>query len=309
MTNQRWQQARVLVTGARGFIGTRLCRRLLELGARVSGVTSTAAVIQPDDVEWVRSDLTDFQSVRSLVDRIDPELVFHLAGHVTGSQEVGNVSSTFALNLGSTVHLLTALAEAGARPVVLAGSMHETDDLSSAVACSPYAASKSACGIYARMFHALYGFPVAIARPMMVYGPGQWDTSKLLPYVATSLLAGVSPAVTAGGRALDWVFVDDVVEGFLAAASTPGAFGRTIDLGSGTLTTVRDILLEVAAAIDPEVPIRFGAMPERKLERPRAARVEETRTLIGWEATTSLEQGLAATIAWHRQSCSSHRRA
>jgi nucleoside-diphosphate-sugar epimerase len=261
-----------------------------------------------DGIEWIKSDLTDPEAVKSLVRGVDPERVFHLAGHVTGSQEVANVPYTFALNLGSTVHLLTALTEAGARPLVIAGSMHENDDVS-AVACSPYAASKSACGIYARMFHALYDLPVTIARPMMVYGPGQWDTSKVVPYVITSLVAGASPAVTSGEREFDWVFVDDVVEGLLAVASTPEAIGRTIDLGTGALTTVRAIVSHVAAAIDPTVPIRFGALPDRKLERPRAARTDETRTLIGWSATTSLEQGLAATIAWHREACCSKSRA
>lgn len=306
MTSDRWRNAHVLVTGARGFIGMRLSRRLLELGARVTGVSSTA-VVPTDDVEWVKSDLRDFEAIKSLVDRVNPEMVFHLAGHVIGSQSVGNVASTFAWNLASTVHLLTAITEAGARPVVLAGSMHETDDGSAAVACSPYAASKSACGIYARMFHGLYGLPVAIARPMMVYGPGQWDNSKLLPYAISSFLTGVAPAVTSGTREIDWVFVDDVVEGFLRVSSTPGAVGRTIDLGSGTLTTVRDIVVKVGTLIDPQIPVRFGAMPERMLEQPRTARVEETQNLIGWHATTSLEQGLAATIAWHRESCFSQK--
>jgi nucleoside-diphosphate-sugar epimerase len=305
MTSTDWRNARVLVTGARGFIGTRLCQRLLHAGARVTGVSSTV-VTPTNDIEWVRSDLADLQGIRSLVDDVQPELVFHLAGHVTGSQDPGNIAPTFSLNLGSTVHLLTALVQAGSRPIMLVGSMHENDDLrADAVVCSPYAAAKTACAIYARMFHGLYGLPVSIARPMMVYGPGQWDTTKLLPYVITSFLAGVSPAVTAGTRELDWVYVDDVVDAFLTIASTSAGVGRAIELGSGTLTTVRDLVLQVGTLIDPQLPVRFGAMAERKLERPRAARVEETKNLIGWRATTPLQQGLAATIAWHQELCSS----
>ena len=305
MTNTQWRNKHVLVTGARGFIGTRLCGRLLHSGARVTGVSSTV-VTRTADMEWVKSDLADLKGVRSLIDRIQPDLVFHLAGHVTGSQDVGNIAPTFALNLGSTVHLLTALVETGSRPIMLVGSMHENDDLpADAVVCSPYAAAKTACAIYARMFHGLYGLPVSIARPMMVYGPGQWDTTKLLPYVITSFLAGVSPAVTSGTRELDWVYVDDVVEAFLTIVSMSAVVGRAVELGSGTLTTVRDLVLEVGALIDPGIPVRFGAMAERKLERPRAARVEETKNLIGWRATTSLSEGLAATIAWHQELCAS----
>jgi nucleoside-diphosphate-sugar epimerase len=180
--------------------------------------------------------------------------------------------------------------------------MQETDDVSTGpVPCSPYAASKSSCGLYARMFHELYGLPVAIARPMMVYGPGQWDVTKLLPYVTTSLLAGESPRVGSGLRELDWVFVDDVVDGFLSVASAEHVSGLTIDLGSGTLTSVRDMVQRLAHLVGTPTPIQFGSIPDRALERPRAAKVDDTRRLIGWEARTSLEDGLATTVAWYRE--------
>jgi nucleoside-diphosphate-sugar epimerase len=306
MTLSGWRDARVLVTGARGFIASRLCGSLITAGARVCGVTTRADVQAVSGLDWVTADLTDAATAKRLVDRVNADVVFHLAGHVTGSQDVGNVPSTLARNLVSSVNLMTALTEAGRGRIVLAGSMQETDETQmGAVPCSPYAASKTSCGLYARMFHALYGLRVAIARPMMVYGPGQWDLAKLLPYVTTSLLSGVSPAIGSGTRQLDWVFVDDVVEGLLAVAAAESADGRTIDLGSGTLTSIREIVELVSQLLETSVPIRFGSIPDRALEQPRAAKVEETRRLIGWEAKTSLHDGLAATVAWYRESCCS----
>jgi nucleoside-diphosphate-sugar epimerase len=290
------------VTGARGFIGAHLCRRLVDAGAIVHGVSSrTNFVGRSSDVVWSAVDLTDRSAVSQMLQRLTPEVVFHLAGHVTGSQSLGEVESTFAQNLVSTVHLLTSAVEVGPCRVLLAGSMHEPErDDRQGIPVSPYAASKWACTAYARMFHQLYGFPAVVARPMMVYGPGQWDRAKLLPHVITSLLDGTSPSVSSGTRTLDWVFVDDVVAGMMTLAMTPGTYGRTVDLGSGVLTSIRDIVEQVVAIIGSTNPIAFGTLPDRLYERPRSARIQETQELTGWTAETPLSEGLSKTVEYWR---------
>jgi len=309
MNRSGWRDARVLVTGARGFIGTRLCNRLLGAGAVVHGISSVAAPEGAAGVQWATADLSSVDAVRRLIERVAPDTVFHLAGHVTGSQDVANVEPTFYTNLSSTVHLLTVAAEKHLRArLVLVGSMQEPDpDHPAPTPCSPYAASKWACSAYARMFHALYQLPVTIARPMMVYGPGQWDLVKVLPYVMVSLFGGTSPALGSGARELDWVFVDDVVDGMLAIGAAPDIDGQTVDLGSGTLTSVRRVVEQAAALIGSDAQVRFGVIPDRPLERPCAARAEETRRLIGWSARTSLADGLQQTVAWYRETWSSLR--
>jgi nucleoside-diphosphate-sugar epimerase len=135
----------------------------------------------------------------------------------------------------------------------------------------------------------------------MVYGPGQWDSAKLLPYVVTSFLNGEAPRVSSGDRALDWVYVDDVVEGFLAVALSEFVDARTVDLGTGVLVSIREIIARVRRIIGSHVEAAFGAIPDRPLERPHAARVEETKRLIGWSASTSLDDGLRAAVDWYRE--------
>jgi UDP-glucose 4-epimerase len=306
MNRRAWQDARVLVTGARGFIGGTLCKRLLDAGAVVHGVSSHSDPRTAPGVRWLRVDVADLLAVRAMLESIRPDVVFHLAGHVTGSQDLANVQATFHTNLASTVHLLTVAAETRPGRMVLVGSMQEPDpDHPAAIPCSPYAASKWACSGYARMFHALYQLPVAIARPMMVYGPGQWDLVKVLPYVTVSLLGGTSPALGSGARELDWVFVDDVVDGMLAIAMAPGIDGHIVDLGSGVLTSIRRVVERVSALVGSDLPVRFGVLADRPFERPCAARTEETRRLIGWSARTTLDEGLKQTVDWYRQTWSS----
>lgn len=297
-----WKDVRVLITGARGFIGAHLCRRLVAAGAVVQGVTSRSNFVEcSPNVDWLTVDLTDLGAVRQMMRTSATDVIFHLAGHVTGSQAVTDVEPTFSQNLTSSVNLLISAAEIGHPRVLVAGSMHEPDgDDPEAIPNSPYAASKWACSAYARMFHRLYQFPVVIARPMMVYGPGQWDVTKLLPYVITSLLNGTSPSVSSGTRTLDWVFIDDVVDAMMVLAMTPGTDGKTIDLGSGVLTSIREIVMQVAALTGSSAPISFGSVPDRFCELPRIARIDETRRLTGWSAKTSLADGLEKTIEWWR---------
>jgi nucleoside-diphosphate-sugar epimerase len=305
MNDVLWQDARVLVTGARGFIGTHLCRRLVKEGAIVYGVSSLPDPHPSSFVRWSQVDLSDLNSVKGIFNNVRPDMVFHLAGYVIGSQDLENVQPTFQANLTSTVNLLTAAAARPPRRLVLAGSMREPDPTDSTpVACSPYAASKWACSVYARMFHALYHLPVAITRLMMVYGPGQWDVVKLLPYVTVSLLTGTPPSLSSGAAEFDWVFVDDVVEGMLATAITPRIDGRTVELGSGTLTSVRCIVEKVAALVGSDLPIRFGALADRPFDACQFARISETKQAIGWTAQTSLDEGLRQTVAWYRDTWS-----
>jgi nucleoside-diphosphate-sugar epimerase len=305
-TSDAWRRARVLVTGARGFIGSHLSKRLSDGGATVFAVSSQSGHEERVGITWMRTDLTDVAAVRAVFERARPDVVFHLAGYVSGAQGLEHVAPAFTRNLASTVQLLTVAAELRTTRVVLTGSMQEPDlgsDLP--IPCSPYAASKWAASGYARMFHALYGLPVVIGRPMMVYGPGQWDTTKLLPYITTALLAGITPEVSSGSRELDWVYVDDVVEGLLTIARTSSVSGVAVDLGSGKLTTVREIIERVAALIGGDTVVRFGALQDRPLERSRAAAVAETARLIDWHARTSLEEGLANTVEWYRERCCS----
>ena len=232
---------------------------------------------------------------------IQPEVIFHLASEVTGSRELDLVWPTFHSNLTSTVTVLIEATKAGCERIVLTGSMETPGtDREDAVPPSPYAAAKWASGEYARMFHALYECPVVDLRVSMVYGPGQADRTKLVPYVAQCFLDDVEPELASGARLVDWVYVDDVVEAHLKAATASEAVGKSIDVGSGDAATIRDLVESLAESVGTQVQPRFGALPDRPLEEPLLADVEEAHRLLGWRATTALHDGLLRTVEWLR---------
>ena len=293
---------KVLVTGATGFIGSHLCRRLGEGGAEVHGVSRLEQSREEFGQRWWQGDLADLSTVRDLLAAIKPAVVFHLASHVAGARDAGLVVPTFRSNLTSTVNLLTVATEVRCRRIVLASSMEEPEPGNAdAIPSSPYAVAKWAGSAYGRMFHALFQLPVVILRIFMVYGPRQRDVSKLVPYVTLALLRGEPPKLTSGRRLVDWIYVDDVVDALLAAARSTGVEGCTIDVGSGTLVPIRTVVDHLVRLIDPRIEPLFGSLAERPLEQTRVADIERSNVLMGWKPGTALEDGLRHTVEWYRR--------
>ena len=143
-------------------------------------------------------------------------MVFHLAGAVGASPDLELVLPTFHSLLTSTSTCWWPRREVGCRRIVFSGSLTEPVTGSGTTPQSPYAAAKWAASCYGRMFHSLYDAPVVILRPSMSYGPGQ-AAAKLVPSVTLSLLRGERPMLASGKARLDWVYISDVIDGFVAA--------------------------------------------------------------------------------------------
>jgi len=293
---------KILITGASGFIGSLLCRQILTYDTKVHGISRNPPPQSREDIRWWRGDLIDFNFIQNVMVKVKPDIIFHLGSYVAGSRDLELVLPTFHSNLSSTVNLLTAATQTGCRRIILAGSMEEPENGNDCgVPCSPYAAAKWASNGYARMFHALYQTPVDIARIFMVYGPGQNDLKKLIPYVILSLLRGESPKLTSGHRRIDWIYVDDVVQGLMAMACASDLQGDIVDLGSGQLFTIQNIVEKLVEIIDPDITPQFGGLPDRPLEQIRTARISESAAKIHWNPQISLDEGLDRTVSWYRK--------
>jgi UDP-glucose 4-epimerase len=287
---------RALVTGASGFLGSHLVRHLLVDGVDVHAVSRCP----PTDtgVAWHRADVCNPEEARRLIGETTPDVIYHLASHVTGSRERSEVMPTLEGNLVSTVGVLLAASEHGSRRVVVTGSMEELG--AGAGPGSPYAAAKLAASGYARMFHTAYGLSVVNLRVFMVYGPAQTDLRRLVPYTITSLLGGTAPELGSGTRPVDWVYVGDVVDALRLAASTrAGDDGAPIDIGSGALVTIRELVEEIRRRVGSRVRPVFGARSDRANEAAQPADLSLARRSLRWEPRTTLGEGLDETIAWY----------
>ncbi len=290
---------RVLVSGASGFIGGALCSKLVEIGAQVTGLSRT--VQSGGQIHWLACDVTDQDAVRDAVFQTKPDVIYHLASEVTGSRDKECVSRLFHANLASTVYLMTAASDAGVSRFVQTGSQEEPDSsIGDITPTSPYAAAKWASSAYARMFHKLYGLGIVHLRVFMVYGPAQKDLAKLIPYCILESLAGRSPVVGAGTRKVDWVYVDDVVRGMLLAGIVPDIEGKTFEIGTGKLTSVRHIVEMVLGVANPALAAEFSNAT-RSTEIEYVANFANSTRLLNWKPQVQLEEGLRRTVEWYSQ--------
>lgn len=292
--------SRVLVTGASGFIGRHLCRRLHALGHDVFAAVRRPLTPDLPPMQVCLGDLTDAARVRAAFHAARPDVVFHLAAHNTGSRDRAAVRSTFDSIVAASLNVFDAALDHGSPRVVTIGSLQEPDAQPNDVANSPYAAAKLASSAYARLYARLYALPVRIARVFMVYGPDEPNATKVIPYVATRLLAGDAAELSSGAQAFDWIFVDDVVDALVALAARDGLDGQTLDVGTGRLTTVRAMVEGVAGRLGAPDRVRFGVRPDRAGEPTRVADVAATADRLGWTARCSVPEGLERTVAWYR---------
>jgi UDP-glucose 4-epimerase len=296
----RLRGQRVLITGAAGFLGQRLVARLTREQAEIHAVSRRPSNADDSEIQWWKGNLADEKWTHELITKLNPSVVYHLTSASMGGQELNHVLPTFEDDLRTTVNVLTACARVHCSRVLITGSLDEpipNGDLKSP--SSPYAAAKACAGLYARMFHRLYGLPVVIMRPFMTYGPGQ-KSHKVIPHAITAMLRGISPKLSSGTRLVDWVYVDDVIDGFAEAAIRPEAVGVDIDLGSGHLVSIREVMLHIRDLIPGAPEPEFGALSDRIGEQTRSADLTTAKHVLDWEASTPLREGLSRTIEWCR---------
>jgi nucleoside-diphosphate-sugar epimerase len=291
---------KILVTGASGFIGSRLTKKLLKNNAEVHAI-SRRKHTGDSKIHWHKGDLSDLNFVKDIVQKIKPTYIYHLASHVCGSRNYQNMELTFNNNLVTAFNLLLAVHNDPVKRLIMAGSFEEinSNEEDLRVPSSPYAASKYAALNYARSFHKLYNTPVCMASIYMVYGPGQKDLSKLIPYVTLKALNNEAPELTSGNRKIDWVYVDDVVDGLIKMLTAPNIEGHSIEIGSGESILTRDIVKTLISKITSKVKPKFGALNDRPMEQEKVANAHHTYKKIGWKASTNLITGLNKTIEYY----------
>ncbi|MFG1879880.1 NAD-dependent epimerase/dehydratase family protein [Sphaerisporangium sp. NPDC049003] len=307
---------RILVTGGAGFIGSTLVDRLLADGHEVAVVDdlssgergNLAAAEGNPRLQLHELDIRE-PALNGLMTEWRPEVVCHLAAQISVRASVADPVFDARLNVGGTVNVLEAARTAGARKVVYASSVAvygrpaviPVPGDAATDARSPYAASKLSGEIYLSMYRALHGLEYTTLVLSNVYGPRQSPMGEagVVSIFTDALLRGASTVVYGdGSQTRDYIFVDDVVDGFVRACGGRGG-GRRFNLGTGVRTTDRELHTLVAtaagAADEPRSePTRLGDLPAMAVDPAPALEG------LGWRPRTDLLTGLKATVEWAR---------
>lgn len=319
-----WNDKRVLVTGAGGFIGSHLTERLVQLGAktrafvRYSSTGSWGWLDQSplkNDFEVVLGDIRDQDTVSHALAGVD--IVFHLAALIAIPYSYHAPLSYVRTNVEGTLNVLQAAQRAGSSMVVHTSTSEvygtartvPIDENHPLQGQSPYSASKIGADKIAESFHLSFGLPVVTIRPFNTFGPRQ-SARAVIPTIITQALSGSEIRLGNLEPTRDLNFVTDTVEGFTKAAETPAAVGEVINLGSGREISIGDLATLILKLMKKDVAITLeGARvrPENSEVDRLCADSRKGQSILGWTPQYSLEEGLAATIEWIRENSERYR--
>jgi len=298
----------VLVTGAAGFIGANLARRLCAERGDVHLVVRPHSdlwrLTDVHEAEVHELDLTDEDAVRALVTSIRPTFVFHTAAHGAYALQ-SDLRRMLAVNVHATVNLLEACLEPGFVGFVHTGSSseygfkdHPPREDEYLAPNSQYAVTKAAATLYCRYLAQSSGLNVTTMRLYSAYGPYE-EPTRLIPMLLAKGLLGELPDLVSPETARDYIHVDDVVDACLIAA-TAGE-GRVFNLGTGLQTTLAEAVTTTRKILSVEAQPRWGSMPGRVWDT--ATWVSDPSRLaseLGWKAQLDFESGLLRTANWLR---------
>ena len=306
----------VLVTGGGGFIGSRLCERLVQSDANVRAFvryTSRAEIgllrfLEPDilkKIEIIRGDLRDFSAVAKSLRGVD--IVFHLGALISIPYSYVHPVETVQTNVLGTLNILEACRKSGAKLVHTSTSeVYGTalrvpiDEDHPLQGQSPYSASKIGADKLVESYFRSFGLPTVTVRPFNTYGPGQ-STRAVIPTIITQALAGGVVRLGNLDAIRDFTYLDDTVEGFLLTAQADTWNGETYNLGSGEEIRIGAIAALIFRLMGKQAEIQL----EKSRLRPEKSEVlrlisdnRKAKLELGWQPTVGMEEGLQRTIRW-----------
>ncbi len=305
----------VVVTGAAGFIGSHVTRRLVRDGAAVHAMVRRRGSPRLADVRRsiVESelDVTDADLVRERFAEVQPEAVIHLAGETSARRFEDSwdaLERSFEVNLRGTLNVLRAAIELdGVRVVVRTGGLQEYGtaqvpyhEAQLEQPVSPYSASQVAATHYCRMLQPHTSVTLVTLRPALVYGPGQ-SPDFFIPALIDSCLRDVDFEMTSGEQGRDLLHVDDLVEAIMLAVSRTVPGGAVINLGHGEEHRMVDVARLIVRLARTDARLRIGARPNRAGDLDHLfARNDLAASLLEWHPRVALADGIARTVEWYR---------
>jgi UDP-glucose 4-epimerase len=297
-----------LITGAAGFLGSSLANQLSREGHLIRGLddlsTGDPGALGPD-VHFTRGDMSDRPKLWTLLQEVD--VVYHLAARVSVPESILYPRDYNNVNVGGTVALMEAMRDVGVRRVVLASSGAVYGDLgaqplkesATPYPRSPYAVSKLAAEYYVRTIGTLWGIETVSLRIFNAYGPGQHLPASHPPvvphYLKQAQRGGTLVAHGDGSQTRDYVYVDDVISGMVAAATAPNVDGLVINIGSGKETSVNELIKCVQDVTGSNAEIIYNPKTSGGVSR-LCADLTLAREKLNYRPSIGLGEGLRLTL-------------
>ena len=324
MTTQQfdWSGHRVFVTGATGIVGSWLVKGLLRRGASVVTLVRDwdpqTELVRSGDIlrtSVVNGRLEDYDTLERAINEHEIDTVFHLGAQPIVSTALRNPLPTFEANVRGSYNLLEAcrVHRSLVSRVVIASSdkaygdgpsLPYTEDMP-ANGKHPYDVSKSCTDLIALSYAHTYDVPVTVARCGNIYGGGDLNWSRIVPGTIRSLWLGERPVIRSNGLFIrDYIFVDDVVDAYIALAEQTGRAGvdgEAFNFSPESKVSVLEITAAIQRAME-RTDLEPVILDQVRAEiRDQYLDSAKARQVLGWAPRHTLDQGLQKTIAWYRR--------
>ncbi len=310
---------KAIVTGAAGFIGFHLSKKLLELGYEVLGIDNISDYydisIKEKRISFLRKsnnffflklDLNDYNNLNNSIIDFQPKVIYHLAAQAGVRYSVENPIGTVNANIQITINLLESCKENGIKDFVYASSssvygsntdppFKETDVIDSPV--SVYAASKRSCELMLHVYHKMYGLNVKILRFFTVYGP--WNRPDMAIYQFSSqILNNKSIKVyNNGDHFRDFTFVSDIVDGIIDSLSSDEGY-EIFNLGSDEPVSLKELINKLELRLGKESTKEYLPLQKGDVYLTHAS-IEKARRMFGYSPKVKFDEGLDLFIDWY----------
>jgi nucleoside-diphosphate-sugar epimerase len=320
---------RILVTGAAGFIASRVSTLLLDQGVEVVGLDNLndaydvrmkrhrlATLEGRPGFTFVEADIENLYEVEPVFSANRFDAVFNLAARAGVRYSIEDPHVYLRSNAQGALNLMELMHRHGCGKLVLASTsslyagqpMPFREDLPVEKPLSPYAASKKAAEVLSYTYHHLYGLDVSILRYFTVYGPA--GRPDMAPFRFIKWIHEGTPITVFGdgSQTRDFTYVDDIARGTILAGKPMGTGGKAghevINLGGGkTPISLLDFIRKIEDRLGKKAEIVWQPMSASEMQ-DTAADITKARAVLGWEPRTDLDAGLDATVSWYLENLS-----
>jgi len=317
----QWKNRNVFITGADGFIGAWLAKRLVGFKANVVILIRDLkcdATYRHLGLERVltrvEGDLGDYRLLERILNEYSVDTCFHLAAQALVQVANRSPLSTFESNIRGTWNMLEACRNTKTIERVVVASSDKAYGVQAKLPYTeetpllglyPYDASKACADVLARSYAVSYGLPVAVTRNANTYGGGDLNFSRIIPDAIRSCLRNETFVIRSDGTPeRDYMYVEDAVSGYLALAEqmeSRGVRGEAFNFGTGQPVSVLKLFSTIARLCGrPKVKPRILGTARNEIDRQYLA-IGKAKKILGWHPAYSLEHGLKSTIAWYKR--------
>lgn len=318
MSNNFFTNKKILVTGHLGFLGSNLTKKLLKRKSDVIGVDKKSknhkSILSHNEIQRIKSikgNISNYKFISKIIRDYEIEYIFHLAAEAIVGKCFQKPLTAFSSNIKGTWNILEACRNSPVKAIIIASSDKAYgDNLNLPYKESypldgrhPYDVSKSCADLIAQCYHETYKSPVCITRCGNIYGPGDFNFSRLIPDAIICTLKNKYFYVRSDGTyTRDYIYIDDIIDAYLVLAekmSEEKISGQAFNFSNEKPISVMELLLLIYKIINKKPKYKIADMAKHEIKNQYLS-AKKAQKVLGWKPKFSLNKGLVNTVNWYR---------